>query len=54
MTLTTLLKEIEKPEQYSFNDLFKIRDALYILYDYDLADVDLLVQILKFINQKKG
>ena len=37
---------------YSLQDLFKIRDALYILDKYDLADTDLLKEVEKYIKQK--
>ena len=40
-------------EGYSFRDLFRIRDALLILADYGLADLDLLKEVSKYIKQKE-
>jgi hypothetical protein len=50
--LEKLLYEIKTCPEYTIQDLFKIRDALVILQDYGLVDLDLLLEVMKFINQK--
>jgi hypothetical protein len=43
--------DLEEPT-YTLGDLFRIRDALEILNTYNLADIDLLKEVNKFILQK--
>ena len=50
--LEKLLKEINQPDKYTLQDLFKIRDALVVLQGYGLVDMDLLIEVMKFINQE--
>lgn len=45
--------DLEK-EGYSLQDLFRIRDGLEILGIYGLADLDLLTEVNKYIQQKVG
>lgn len=39
-------------ETYSLQDLFRIKDCLNILKGYNLADLDLLEEVEKFLKQK--
>ena len=39
-------------EQYTIKDLFTIRDALEILKGYGFADLQLLEEVNKYIEQK--
>ena len=48
----TQVGELFRGGEYSFNDLFKMRDALYILDVYGKADLDLLREIEKMIEEK--
>ena len=41
-------------KQYTIRDFFRIRDALEILAGYELADMDLLAEVKKYITQKEG
>ena len=50
--LDRLLEEMKQPDKYTLQDLFKIRDALVVLQGYGLVDMDLLIQVMKFINQE--
>ena len=50
--INKLLYDIKNTSDYSIQDLFKIRDALVVLQGYGLADIDLLLEVMKFINQK--
>jgi len=50
--LDKLLEEMNKPDKYTLQDLFKIRDALVVLQGYGLVDMDLLIEVMKFINQE--
>ena len=43
---------LDEPEQYTIQDLFRIRDALEMLANYRLADMDLLQEVHKYITQK--
>ena len=51
-TLGEMLYEIKTSSEYTLQDLFKIRDALVVLQGYGFADLDLLLEVMKFINQK--
>jgi len=50
--LERLFEEMKSAPEYTLQDLFKIRDALMILQGYGLADMDLLIEVMKFINEK--
>lgn len=50
--LERLLQDIKNERGYDLQDLFKIRDALIVLQGYGLADLDLLIEVMKYINQK--
>jgi hypothetical protein len=50
--LVKILHEMKNCPEYKLEDLFKIRDALVILQGYGLADMDLLLEVMKYINQK--
>lgn len=52
MALKRLLREMKSDPEYTLEDLFKIRDALVVLQGYGLADLDLLLEVMKYINQK--
>ncbi len=49
-----LLTAIEYGESYSLSDLFKIRDALIVLKNYDLHDEFLLRETELFIKDMEG
>lgn len=52
VALEKLLHEMKTCPEYTLQDLFKIRDALIVLRGYGLVDMDLLIEVLKYINQK--
>lgn len=52
VALEKLLHEMKICPEYTLQDLFKIRDALIVLRGYGLVDMDLLLEVMKFINQK--
>ena len=52
--LEKILHEIKTSPEYTLEDLSKIRDALVVLQGYGLADLDLLLEVMKFINQKNA
>jgi len=49
--LDRLSKLMKEEPGYDLQDLFKIRDALMVLQGYGLADMDLLLETMKYINQ---
>lgn len=50
--ITKVLNAIKNSSEYTLQDLFRIRDALMVLREYDLVDLDLLLEVMKFINDK--
>jgi hypothetical protein len=50
--LKNLMQEMQSSEPYKLQDLFKIRDALMVLQGYGLADLELLIEVMKYINQE--
>ena len=50
--LNVLYKDIKENQDYNLQDLFKIRDALIVLQGYGLADLNLVLEVMKFINEK--
>lgn len=50
--LEKLLNEMKTCPDYSILDLFKIRDALVVLQGYGLEDLDLVLEVMKLINQE--
>ena len=47
-----LLYEIKHSPDYTMDDLLKISNALTVLQGYGLADLDLCLEVSKFIIQK--
>ena len=47
-----LAKKILNKPTFTIKDLFCIRDCLLILKSYNLADLDLLEEVNKYIMQK--
>jgi hypothetical protein len=52
MDFLRLLEAIKKTPDYSLSDLFKIRDALEILRQYNMEDRELLEQVSLYIREK--
>ena len=46
--------DLFRDDAYSLKQLFEIRDSLYILDKYNLADIDLLREVEKHIAQNIG
>jgi len=51
--LEKLLYEMKHSPDYTMEDLLKIQSALTVLQGYGLADLDLCLEVSKFIIQKK-
>lgn len=49
--LDRLWNEMKIDKGLGLQDLFKIRDALMILQGYGLADMELMIEVMKYINQ---
>ena len=49
-----LAKNVLNEPTFTIKELFEIRDSLMILAKYGLADLDLLVEVNKYILQKAG
>ena len=49
-----LAKNIFSSLTFTLKQLFEIRDSLYILDKYNLADINLLREVEKYLGQKAG
>ena len=49
-----LAKNILSSLTFTLKQLFEIRDSLYILDKYNLADINLLREVEKYLGQKAG